>query len=323
MTTDTVQAILYAIEQNHIKIPDGKTLIFGAHAQSLRAHFPTADYMSYFAGDKGNTQTLQTYSTIIMLAPQQKDSVLFMLATCFSHLQAGGLLMVAASNDTGGKNLPAHLARFGSTTSDIYKHKCRVVWTTHPPEQTAVDAYMRAGDIQQRADGLWTQAGVFCWDRPDKGSLLLKNYIPSDLTGHIADFGAGIGDLGLDVVQKNPDILSLTSIDHDARALTCATRNLASLGARHITLWSDIGDIAATAQFDTIVMNPPFHDGKTTHFGLGEMFITKAAASLKKKGCLYMVSNAQLAYERVLETHFTAWEELIRTRGFKIIKAIR
>ncbi|MEK7801673.1 MAG: methyltransferase [Pseudomonadota bacterium] len=321
--TDTIRAILFAIEQNQIKMPDGKMLIFGAHAQDLCEHFPTADYMSYFAGDKGNTQTPQTYSTIIMLTPQQKDSVLFMLATCFAHLQAGGLLMVAASNDTGGKNLPAHLARFGCTTSDIYKHKCRVVWTTHPPESAAVDVYMQVGDIQQRADGLWTQAGVFCWDRPDKGSSLLKSYIPSDLTGHIADFGAGIGDLGLDVVQKNSDILSLTSIDHDSRALACAAKNLATLGTRHTLLWSDIGDITCTAQFDAIVMNPPFHDGKTIHFGLGEIFITKAATALKKKGCLYMVSNAQLAYERVLETHFTAWEELIRSNGFKIIKATR
>ena len=74
---------------------------------------------------------------------------------------------------------------------------------------------------------------------------------------------------------------------------------------------------------DFVVMNPPFHSGKKTDSDIGLKFIENAAACLKKNGTLYMVANAHLPYEKLLEKLFFSVEKMTEEQGFKIYKAIK
>ena len=55
---------------------------------------------------------------------------------------------------------------------------------------------------------------------------------------------------------------------------------------------------------DAVVMNPPFHTGRTAEPGLGQAFITAAARLLAPQGQLWMVANRHLPYETALGGQF-------------------
>ena len=74
---------------------------------------------------------------------------------------------------------------------------------------------------------------------------------------------------------------------------------------------------------DYIVMNPPFHEGKSTDVSLGVSFIMRAYESLRKNGALWMVANKHLAYERVLKNNFRVVHKQYEGQGFTFYEAVK
>ena len=72
--------------------------------------------------------------------------------------------------------------------------------------------------------GVWTQPGVFSWDRLDPGSALLLQHLPG-FTGRGADLGCGLGYLTRHVLTS-PHIINVTMIDIDRRAIELAAKNV-------------------------------------------------------------------------------------------------
>lgn len=322
---DTVRAIIFARDNNFLPELHAPILVIGDNEAGLATILPQADYITDYAGSdklwRGHQTANQTYQTVILLTPQQKNAALYQIATALNYLEPGGLLVTAAANDAGGKTLPAMLTPFGRVT-DTAKHKCRVAWVTRTPD-LKVDNIITANGPQLRTDGLWTQPGVFSWDHSDIGTLLLKKFIPQDIKGNAADFGCGIGELGLALFGANPDLKNLVSIDHDKRAVDCCARNLGPYASRHQAVWQDIPSLATKPSYDFIIMNPPFHTGKDMSQNLGRSFIIKAAQSLKPGGQLRLVANNHLAYEELIKENFSHVTELTREQGFKIIEAVK
>ncbi len=73
--------------------------------------------------------------------------------------------------------------------------------------------------------------------------------------------------------------------------------------------------------YDTVIMNPPFHEGRVTDVSLGQAFIAAAASRLKPGGRLLMVANRQLPYETTLKGLFKNVTLLEEANGFKIFDA--
>jgi hypothetical protein len=67
--------------------------------------------------------------------------------------------------------------------------------------------------------GLWSQPGVFSWNRIDPGSDLLVRNLPS-LSGKGADFGGGIGVLSR-AVLASPKVTRLTLIGAAYISMVC------------------------------------------------------------------------------------------------------
>lgn len=331
---DTVKALLHAIGYLNLTIPiDGIVVMDGWHPLYSN-NFPMAKFITSYAG-QNTAWTTAGHSAFVSGAPirlfllhlpQQSTEADYAIASALSHMDQDGVLIVVADNQTGGKTLTKRLAGFGCPVQDLSKHKCRVVWTKVPQEadKDVISDALRKGDIHARAtDGVYTQTGVFSWDHLDIGTQVLLQHLPQNLSGKGADFGCGVGDISRNILQQNPAITSLTCIDHDQRAVTCCGKNLAAYAPQIKCVWQDIPADTHLEGLDFIVMNPPFHKGKTEDKDLGKAFITKAAKALRTGGKLYMVANAHLPYEDVLRSLFAHGSVIATENGFKVFEAIR
>lgn len=318
---DAARAILHITDELGVDL-DQPALLINAGRENLSGLFPNAAEWQPAQEDKPPEGA---YSIVILMAPQQKDETRYLMAAALQQLSRGGTFITAAANDAGGKTLAKMLSGFGLSVSDYSKHKCRVV-VTHQPKLARPDQIQTAiesGGPQQRGDGFWSQPGLFAWDRIDTGTATLLHNLPFGLQGKGADFGCGIGVIGQRILQRYKDVEKLTCIDIDARAISCAHKNLAEWKGR-----TDIRQEDITADFklplqDFIIMNPPFHQGKQEAIALGQAFIKKAAKHLKPDGILMFVANTHLPYEEIVQQNFSFTRVLSEKTGFKIIEAVK
>ena len=211
------------------------------------------------------------------------------------------------------------LAMLGCAVEDRPKAHHRICSGVRPEALDGIDAAVAAG--APRLDpglGLWTQPGVFSWDRLDPGTALLMENLPR-LSGEGADLGCGIGVLAHPVLASDA-VTALTLVDTDRRAVEAARRNVADPRATH--LWADARTVEL-ARLDFVVMNPPFHAAGAEDKGLGTVFVRKAAACLRTGGHLWMVANKHLPYEAVLKAAFKCVTPLAEANGFKVLLAVK
>ncbi|HRJ11049.1 MAG TPA: class I SAM-dependent methyltransferase [Prosthecobacter sp.] len=265
-----------------------------------------------------------TFDTVLLLPERQRDTVLADFAKAHDLLNEGGTLVVALHNDWGAKRMEQQLANVAGELQTVSKSHCRVFWAKkHPGWKTVQLAQWRQNAAMRRIlDGrFWSMPGLFHWDAIDEGSALLVEHLPRDLRGAVADLGAGWGFLSQHILQHCPDIRSLDMYEADARALECARRNtgLIPVPVRPKLHWHDVTQGLGGAMYDTVVMNPPFHDGRDSNSLLGLKFITSAAQALRPGGELWLVANRHLPYENLMaeafETHRTTGEN----KAFKVL----
>ena len=263
------------------------------------------------------------------LAPESADQAVvhapagaierrYTLALVLRALKPGGRLDVMAPKTRGGARLAKELKGFGVDCEVVSKAHHKRCLATRPDALTGIEVSIKAGALRQDPEsGIWTQPGLFAWDRVDPGTALLIRHLES-LKGRGADFGCGYGALGR-VVLAQEAVSELTLIDLDRRAVEAARRNLTDPRARH--LWADVRTLDSLTDLDFVVANPPFHDGGAEDRALGQAFIDRAAKSLRTGGTLWMVANRHLPYEAGLKSAFKAVRAVVEGEGYKIIEA--
>jgi len=170
------------------------------------------------------------------------------------------------------------------------------------------------------AHGYVTTAGVFSDGAIDKGSQLLVDSLPAKLPGRMADLGAGWGFLAGPVLDKE-GVKSLDLIEAEALSLECARQNVSDPRAQF--LWEDATRYAPDTAYEGIVMNPPFHVGRSADPSLGRSFIASAAKMLAGHGKLWMVANRHLPYEQALSGAFRNVDIIAQNNAFKVFHATR
>ncbi|KUP91691.1 class I SAM-dependent methyltransferase [Tritonibacter horizontis] len=173
---------------------------------------------------------------------------------------------------------------------------------------------------QEIAPGWVTGPGVFSADGIDPASQLLAERLPLKLGKTVADLGAGWGYLSRQILSREA-VTTLHLVEADQGALTCARQNVTD--PRATFHWDDARSWGAKGSLDTVVMNPPFHTGRTAEPALGQAFIANAARLLKPAGQLWLVANRHLPYETALTDSFAQVEETARDNRFKVLHAAR
>lgn len=258
-------------------------------------------------------------SSIIVYAPPGTLERRYVLAQALRVLKPAGALTALAPKDKGGSRLAAELEAFGCTVGSESRAHHRIVTTIRPDTLIGLDDAIVDGGLREApALGLYTQPGVFSWDRVDAGTLLLLNHLPT-FNGRGADLGCGIGLLATKVLSTN-SVNELTLVDIDRRAVEAAKINIQD--PRATFLWADIRQgIPTLHDLDFVVMNPPFHDTGLEDQTLGQQFIARASATLKHGGQLWLVANRHLPYEASLRSYFSHVAPIAEENGFKLFKA--
>ena len=255
----------------------------------------------------------------LILAPGGTLERDYVLAQALRALKPGAPLLAFAPKDKGGSRLRKALERFGCTVTEDARRHHRFCRTTRPAAPAGLDEAIAAGAPRiVPALGVWSQPGVFSWDRLDPGSARLLDLLPP-LTGRGADLGCGVGVLAGRLLAS-PNVDAITCIDIDRRAVECARRNLQD--PRATVLWADVRRLAeGFSDFDFVVMNPPFHDGGTEDRELGVAFIRTAVRLLRRGGVCWLVANRHLPYEAALREAFASMDVRADAGGYKIVEA--
>ena len=242
-----------------------------------------------------------------------------MLAHALRALKPGGRLNAFARKDRGGSRLRKALEGFGCEVTEEARWHHRFCHTVRPTELRGLGDAIAAGAPRIVPSlGLWSQPGVFSWDRPDPGSLRMLDVLP-ELSGAGADLGCGIGLLARQVLAS-PKVTALLCADLDGRAVACAEHNLDD--PRVKVLWTDLRRAPeGLADLDFVVMNPPFHDGGAEDRALGLAFIETAAAMLARRGACWLVANRHLPYEAALGAAFSSVALRAEGGGYKVLEA--
>jgi 16S rRNA (guanine1207-N2)-methyltransferase len=253
----------------------------------------------------------------VMLAPPGAVERRYTLALALRALKPRGELIAMAPKEKGGSRLKKELEAFGCTVVESAKRHHRICHVERPEALSGIDGAIAEGAPRiVQGLGLWSQPGVFSWDRVDPGTAALMEVLPP-LSGAGADLGCGIGVLA-HAVLASPAVTRLHLIDIDRRAVDCARRNVDD--PRADFAWGD----ATSASFeglDFVVMNPPFHDAGWEAKALGQRFIQAAHGGLRKGGTLWMVANLHLPYESVLEPLFARVERRGGSGPYKVFEA--
>ena len=294
-------------------------LIYGAPAPGLVEAPKGATQLSPLIPGSADIASLPDGSveSALILAPPGTLERDYVMAQALRVLKLGAPLTAFAPKDRGGSRLKKTLEAFGCKVGEDARRHHRFCHTTRPPEPTGVAEAIAAGAPRIVPSlGLWSQPGVFSWDRIDPGTAVLIKALPP-LAGAGADLGCGIGVLA-HAVLDSPAVTRLHLIDVDRRAEGCARRNVGD--ARAEFAWADAAAFPLEG-LDFVVMNPPFHDAGWETKALGQRFIEAAHRALRKGGTLWMVANLHLPYEAVLEPLFAKAERRNADGPYKVFEA--
>lgn len=257
---------------------------------------------------------------VIIAAPPGTVERRYVLALALRALGPGGELLALAPKEKGGARLRKELEAFGGEVAETSRAHHRICRTRRPEAPAGLESTIAAGGPQRLAgSGLWTQPGVFSWDRLDPATELLASKLPA-LAGRGADLGCGIGALARHVLTA-AGVERLDLVDLDRRAIEASRRNIEDL--RAVFHWADVRTGAGLHDLDFVVMNPPFHEQGREDRGLGLAFIRAAHGMLRKGGVLWMVANRQLPYEAELAALFAEVIPQGEGGGYKAIRAIK
>jgi 16S rRNA (guanine1207-N2)-methyltransferase len=296
-------------------------LLYGVPAPSLVDVPAGAIQVSPLVPGSTDLATLPDASAdeALILAPGGTIERDYVLAQALRALKPDGRLLAFAPKDKGGTRLKKVLEAFGCTVAEDARKHHRFCHVTKPATPLGVAEAISAGAPRTvpALGGLWSQPGVFSWDRVDPGSAQLLAALPP-LVGKGADLGCGVGVLATRILAS-PTVTALSCIDIDRRATACAEHNLDD--PRVTVTWADVRRLDGPADLDFVVMNPPFHDGGREDRDLGVTFVQTAARLLRKGGTCWLVANRHLPYEKALGEAFARVDVRSETGGYKVVEA--
>jgi 16S rRNA (guanine1207-N2)-methyltransferase len=251
------------------------------------------------------------YAAAIVCLPRAREQAHALLAQASAEVMPGGMIAVDGQKTDGVDSALKDLRGRVAVSDTLSKAHGKLF--TFAAGEALADWAARP----RMVDGFQTLPGVFSADGPDEGSALLAAALPA-LKGRVADLGAGWGYLTHAVLQ-NEGVKSVEVVEADFAALTCAKANITDARARFH--WADATAFRPDTLMDAVVMNPPFHVGRTADPALGMAFIRAAKKMLTPGGSLYMVANRMLPYDKLLPVLFREVIDLGSTNAFRLTQA--
>ncbi len=336
MPDDAQKTLFHPFEAGILDMPDEKTRLlvlgapdrlrlpagFGGRVQAVQGYRPAYLALKQSGFAVSPQPDGEDYDLALVFVGRHRGQNEAWLAEAAQRVRAGGLVIAAGGKKEGADSLRKRTAGIVPLGGHLSKHHGVVFWFDNDPAAAAALRPKDSGLVGERFE---TTPGMFSHDRIDRASMLLAGHLPDKLHGRVADFGAGWGYLSAEVLKRGEGISALDLYEADHASLQAAGRNLERMaGDVPVGLfWYDLLQESVARQYDFIVMNPPFHQGRAADPAIGQGMIRAASAALKPGGRLFMVANSPLPYEKTLETAFSSFGEVAREQGFKVMWARR
>ena len=282
--------------------------------QIVQPFWPYNDHFQR-AGFECVTESIADCAAAIVCLPRSKAQARALVQEACAR---SSRLVIVDGNKTDGINsIYKDVRRRVAIQGQMTKAHGRIFWF----DAGADDFADWQTPKDQIADGYHTAPGVFSADAVDSGSAMLMSALPQRLGRHVVDLGAGWGYLSAGLLKGDNKIETLDLVEADHTSLVCARLNVADPRARFH--WADALGWTPSGAVDTVVMNPPFHTGRSADPSLGRGFIATAARILAPSGTLWMVANRHLPYEAAMDELFTEVQEIAGDTRFKVLRAKR
>ena len=256
------------------------------------------------------------YAGALVCLPRGRDHARALIAEAIALVPEGALLIDGAKTD-GVESLIKELRPLGQVSEVLSKAYGKVFAFAARPDALPADWSLKLRPI---GDGFVTCPGVFSADGPDPGSELLLSVLPEKLGPKVADLGAGWGYLSRAIMRRE-GVKRLDFVEAEALAIDCARANLDDPRLRFHH--ADALSFKPENLVETVVMNPPFHTGRSADPALGIGFIRAARNMMAPDGVLWMVANRHLPYDEALTNAFLSYETVTQTNAFRVIRAIK
>ncbi|MBF9047957.1 methyltransferase [Rhodobacterales bacterium LSUCC0031] len=326
----TPERWILAMEAGELVLPDGPVLVMHARGDADLAPLGEVHCVQGFAPDhdrlaaRGLTVTPELpdempFAAALVQIVKGKAGTMAAIVAALGALAPGGLLLVDGQKDEGIDTILKTLRAQFPISGSYAKAHGKLIWLARPNALPEVTLDWLTEPVETE-EGYLTVPGGFSADGPDRGSELLVALVPQ-LTGRVADLGAGWGYVAGEILSEQEAITTLDLIEADHAMLTAAAANIDDPRARFH--WADVTRFSPEAAYDAIVANPPFHIGRHADPDLGRTFIAAAARMLKPNGRFFMVANRHLPYEDALKAAFGTGRLLGELEGYKIYEAAK
>jgi len=255
---------------------------------------------------------------VILKLPKNTRYFEYQLAALNHYLPAGTPVIIGAMvkylSNSFFKLFEQHLK---NTSTTLAKKKARLLLgvTRGGYPQPSL-----AQPRQQAEIGLtvFDTPNVFAVGKLDQGSRFFLQHFPGLSEAEtVIDLGCGNGILGLQALQKNPQ-LKLSFVDESCHAIyatRCAVEALgvsdrAKLTHNHCLQGFDTNSV------DTVLCNPPFHQQQAVGIQIAQQMFRDSARVLKPGGTLYIIGNRHLGYHVELKKHFKKVNTLASDKKF-------
>lgn len=288
-------------------------------AKNVTAVFSSAmDFSARYAG-----YGFDMLLVVLTKSKPQCQRLLHVLSLC---LAGGAQVLIAGHNSAGGKSAASLLTCTPKShvTKPDSARKCTLFAASYerpfaPFEDTAAPFGIGGQDMY-----LWQVPGVFSYQRPDPGTLLLlegASDILLDLSrdSTVLDLGCGSGIIA--VYMALLGFGRVTASDISAEALSVTSKN-----ASQSNVWHSITTIAANmleglGSYDLILTNPPFHEGLAKNTAAVAAMFDSFDSHLNAGGRLILVENNFLQYEKTLAQQGRDVQVLDKNSKYTVIMA--
>ncbi|MGB8818566.1 MAG: class I SAM-dependent methyltransferase [Rhizobiaceae bacterium] len=261
-----------------------------------------------------------TFDGALIAVSRHRGQTRAVLNQALARVKPGGMIVFAGSKNDGVATAAKEVGGQFELIGSLSKHHAKAYWFANTGSNRFDEA------APEQVDGRFEAApGMFSSDHIDPGSAFLIEQLPRDIKGRVADFCAGWGYLAVETATACPAVKSIALYEADHASLEAAKANMARLAPQMEAAfhWQDLIAEKASGDYDTIIMNPPFHQGRAADPAIGIAIIRNAHNALHKGGKLYLVANRNLPYEATLTTMFFKSGELGRNAYYKVLWATK
>ena len=318
-------SVLDQLETGHLIMLDAHLAAIECARQTLWLN--GIDGVSVQPSDCAQAVHGQTFDCVLALLPKSRAVWEQTVVDAATLLRDGGDFFLAGANNAGIKSAAKHVEKvFGNVHVVAYRAGCRVLRAvkgleTRPPASEYYAWSTIQATVRDHTFSYVSKPGIFSWQRLDDGSRMLIEAMqdqPLRADDQVLDIGCGAGVLTLVAAQQAHEG-HVTGVDADCRAVEATRRTLALGEATNAeALLSDCVSAVSDRAFSAVVTNPPFHKQQSTSYATARQIIHDAHQVLRKRGRFYLVANAFLKYQPLIEETFGNVQLLRQNNRYRV-----